>query len=151
MKIHKIDLKFKNPLIPIQKIENIIIHHSGEIDWTIYQIHSFHQNERGWDGVGYNYFIDEKGEIFEGRGLHLGAHAYGYNKKTLGICVGGDFDKFSPAKDQYESLLFFCQYLINEFNLNPELFLGHCELPNTKKTCPGINFNMSKLRSDLQT
>lgn len=51
--------------------------------------HSFHKNGRGWSGVGYNYLVDSKGNIFEGRGLdYRGAHkpsGPGSNTNGIGI------------------------------------------------------------------
>ena len=53
-------------------MNKLIIHHTSEDGWDVYQTHEFHQKERM--GIGYNYFIEEDGTIVEGRGLHIGAH-----------------------------------------------------------------------------
>lgn len=56
-------------------------------------IHGFHKNSRGWAGIGYNFIVTQKGEIFEGRGwTYAGAHCTGWNTSGIGvqIHVGGD-------------------------------------------------------------
>ena len=46
--------------------------------------------EKGFDKIGYHYFIKRNGNIENGRlETETGAHAYGYNSKSLGICLAG--------------------------------------------------------------
>ena len=45
---------------------------------------------RGWDGIGYHYYIDKQGTIFRGRqDWVIGAGVYGKNSHSLHICLGG--------------------------------------------------------------
>ena len=55
---------------------------------------NFHMDGRGWADIGYNFLIDQEGNVFEGRGFDvLGAHA-GASGNVVGIGVqvhiGGD-------------------------------------------------------------
>ena len=46
---------------------------------------------KGWDGIGYHFVILPDGRIEIGRALDkAGAHAYGFNSKSWGVCcIGG--------------------------------------------------------------
>lgn len=151
MNIHKKPLIFKEPLEPLEKIELIVIHHTSREDMDVEQAHDYHQNERGWNGIGYNFFIEKTGELIEGRGFYVGAHAYGYNRTTIGVCVTGDFDQDDsyPTENQMDTLKQFLHYLMNWFNLNPYNIVGHRELNGATTTCPGQNFNLELLRIEL--
>ncbi|MFJ8472157.1 peptidoglycan-binding protein [Kitasatospora sp. NPDC094011] len=55
-------------------------------------IEAEHRNQ-GWAGIGYNFVVDQAGNIFEGRGWGLqGAHCPGHNVSGFGvqIAIGGD-------------------------------------------------------------
>ena len=46
--------------------------------------------EQGWRMVGYHFLIKRDGTVQEGRGLmEGGAHAKGYNERSIGICLAG--------------------------------------------------------------
>lgn len=56
-------------------------------------IHHFHRDGRKWKGIGYNYVIDNAGNVWEGRGFELdGAHCTNWNRKAFGvqIHIGGN-------------------------------------------------------------
>lgn len=63
-------------------------------------LQNYHMNNNGWADIGYNFVIDQNGDIFEGRGLDvLGAHAGSTgNVEGIGvqIHIGGDQEP-SPA------------------------------------------------------
>lgn len=147
-----------------RKIKNIIIHCSmsgfGDAAW----IKNIHVNENGWRDNGYNGIIlnghrtkddfkkDEIGMFEIGRGLDLdqfvsseerAAHALGYNKDSLGICMIG-VDKFYSA--QFKTALHFCFLFLR---INPKIkIIGHYECERTNKTCP--NFPMGRFRQMLE-
>lgn len=148
MKINPAYLKFKEPFEELHTIEKLVIHHTSRTSMNIYEAHKFHQNERGWSGVGYNYFIEKSGAILEGRGLHVGAHVYGYNRNTLGICVTGDFDYEYPNAKQIDSLTDICMYLLDKFSLPISAIVGHRDL-NSQTTCPGKHFDIETFKRHL--
>ncbi|WP_114853770.1 S-layer homology domain-containing protein [Brachybacterium sp. YJGR34] len=86
-----------------ERLKAVVIHHSaGTNDYSATQsaqilrgIHAYHTRTLGWADIGYNLLVDRYGRIFEGRsgGLHrsiIGAHAYGFNTGSFGVCVMGD-------------------------------------------------------------
>ena len=56
---------------------------------------------RGWCDIGYNALVDRFGRIFEGRGGSfdesvVGVHTGGFNSRTFGVSVIGDFSSDGP-------------------------------------------------------
>lgn len=99
---------------------------------------------RGWTDVGYHYIIRRNGVIERGRADWIsGAHVKGHNKTSLGVVWVGLKE---PSQDQYRSLLALLRGLMNQYNVDIENVLGHCEI-NHLKTCP--NLNMMILRGNL--
>jgi len=66
--------------------------------------------DRGWSDIGYHYLIDRDGTVTEGRPIErAGAHAKGYNKRSVGIALWGGHggsqhdafeDHFTPEQDR---------------------------------------------------
>ncbi|MBI5753993.1 SpoIID/LytB domain-containing protein [Candidatus Peregrinibacteria bacterium] len=94
--------KYKWPLQYPEKVEKIIIHHTattGNLDnpkQAIRDIYYYHAITRGWGDIGYNYLVDQQGNIYEGRyggeGV-IGAHAGPGNHGSIGISFLGDFEQ----------------------------------------------------------
>ena len=54
--------------------------------------------DKGYSDVGYNYFIDMDGTIYEGRGLRVeGGHTHRYNCDAYGVAFLGNFVDKSPS------------------------------------------------------
>lgn len=88
--------------------------------------------ERGWSGIGYHFVIREDGVLETGRPLaKAGAHAYGYNKHSIGVCMVGGLDingspdnNFAPKQfETLRSLLDALQFAFPEASI-----LGHRDL-----------------------
>ncbi len=91
--------------------------------------------ERGFDDIGYHFYIDMLGGQHEGRSLELiPAAQKGNNLGTIAICCGG-LKKFGPL--QLASLKILCKR-INEAYKGDVTFHGHCEVSD--KTCPNFNY-----------
>jgi len=92
MNIIKPNLKWARPLAPfrLNEIDGIAIHHSEHVSADIAEIHRWHL-DKGWAGVGYHYFVDKKGNVYEGRGMNFGAHTADHNSHLFGICFQGDY------------------------------------------------------------
>jgi len=71
-------------------------------------LHKWHVEENGWSDIGYHYAIDIHGAIIPCRPLErVGAHCYGYNRKSIGICLQGkNPEDFIPVQ-----LVLLCAYL----------------------------------------
>ena len=59
---------------------------------------------RGFNGVGYHFYIRKNGDIKNTRPLEKpGAHALGYNAHSIGICYEGGLDvRYRPADTRTE-------------------------------------------------
>jgi len=90
------NLNFPNSRVPRSQTNRIIIHHT--VTHTngiagVRAIHSSHISGNGWNGIGYNYVIDQNGEIWQGRGRrYVGAHVISHNWDSIGIGLIGNFN-----------------------------------------------------------
>lgn len=85
--------------------------------------------------IGYHYIINTDGSVHTGRGVEeIGAHAYGHNQNSIGICMIG-IDQFTRA--QWLSVSELVHVLMKAYPAAE--VLGHRDLPEVKKTCPGFN------------
>ncbi len=98
------------------------------------EIHKMHIGF-GWEGIGYHKIIRRNGFIENGRPeFWIGAHVYGINHLSLGVCLIGR-NKFSDH--QYLSLENILRRWKDKYP-NAEI-KGHCEVIETDKTCPNFN------------
>ncbi|XP_060081507.1 peptidoglycan-recognition protein SC2-like [Ylistrum balloti] len=94
----------------------------------------------GFDDIGYQYVIGGDGTVFEGRGWkYQGAHSPGYNTKSIGVCLLGNFTATLPSNDAATSLknLHVCLQSINVLSPNNSVY-GHRDIRQTE--CPGTEF-----------
>ena len=95
--------------------------------------------KRGFNGIGYHYYIRQNGEVINTRPLsRIGAHAKGYNRNSIGICYEGGLDKDSKPKDtrtpEQRAAL---RQLVNELQIR---FLG-CKVCGHRDLSPDLNRN----------
>jgi len=91
-----------------RSVEGVVIHHSGVEGGAkgSVAVKAFerHHLAKGWDGIAYNWLVDETGTIFEGRGWEArGAATKGWNSKSMSICYTGWGDK-QPHANVLESI-----------------------------------------------
>jgi len=135
----------------MRPIKQIIIHCSdtyADMDIGAKEIRDWHVNNNGWSDIAYTYVIRRNGVIEPGRDLdgdgnveeEIGAHAYGFNATSIGICLVGG--KAHPGENpvnftavQWSS----SDWLISAMETKyPEAeVIGHCDV--SPKTCPGFN------------
>lgn len=124
-------------MINSKNIKYLVVHCSdteNNEDLTAINIHEMHLNF-GWDGIGYHKIIRRSGKVENGRPEYwIGAHVKGKNKISLGVCLIGR-DKFT--KKQFLSL----EKILTKWKLlyPDSSIVGHCDLGNTKKTCPNFD------------
>ena len=125
----------------MRNINKIIVHHSdtpSSMNIGLKEIDIWHR-KRGFNGVGYHYVIRRNGQIQEGRALNkVGAHTYGYNRKSIGICLVGR-DEYNPS--QFASLKKLIKKLSESY-----LFTVHGHYEFSKKTCP--NFDVQEFMKE---
>lgn len=126
------------------KPEFILIHCSDSPFGSAKVIDEWHR-ERGFKEIGYHYVIgngngSEPGEIELGRPLtQVGAHAVGYNSKSIGVClIGPPFHH-----DQILVAISLVRKLAREYKIPYENVLGHKEVPSGKsKECPVLTMEL---------
>jgi hypothetical protein len=112
--------------LPIRKL---VVHHSASGNnpsnpaSVVRDIYKFHVVDRGYADIGYNFVIDHRGNIYEGRWarnyapgeLHDGedenglgvmaAHAEGVNAGSCGVVLIGDFTSTRPTNAAMNALI----------------------------------------------
>ena len=91
----------------MREINKIIIHCSatreGE-NFEVAEIRKWHL-ARGFNDIGYHFYIDLYGEIHKGRDINkIGAHCKGHNRNSIGICYCGgvEADGKTPKDTRYD-------------------------------------------------
>lgn len=135
---------------------HIFVHHSGGTDANPLADTSSHTAKgmelwhlgKGWDGLGYHYVIHSDGEVWQGRPEHRnGAHAVGYNTKSIGICLAGNFDATDPTEEQVTSLRSLLLDVSVRHNIDKSEIKPHRSVAN--KTCYGNRLSESWARELL--
>lgn len=140
MKIIETNLKFKQ--MDTRKSTNrIILHHAAAINCSAEDIHRWHLNN-GWSGAGYHFLVRKNGEIYRLRPEDkVGAHAYGSNYDSIGICFEGNYmDEGMPEIQKNVGKEIVAQ-LKNKYNIST--VQGHRDVNAT--SCPGINFPFNEI------
>jgi N-acetylmuramoyl-L-alanine amidase len=88
----------------------IILHHSasakstkvGDVDrW--HRARGFIRSRIGWF-VGYHYFIEQDGYVTQTREHdEEGMHTIGQNRRSIGICLAGNFNEYEPTLEQVKA------------------------------------------------
>ncbi|MBO5432448.1 MAG: N-acetylmuramoyl-L-alanine amidase [Clostridia bacterium] len=121
----------------------LVLHHQGTtVRQTVEQIHNYHKNTNGWAGIGYHFYVRTNGEIIEGRPIeYVGAHAYGFNNNSIGICFEGNFEVEEMSNAQKEAGKWLVAYIKGIYPI--EKVVGHRDLMAT--ACPGKNFPFDEI------
>lgn len=145
------------PLEYPEKVSKIIVHHTATTNnlddpaQAIRNIYYYHAITRGWGDIGYNYIIDQKGNVYEGRyggdGV-VGGHAYKYNVGSIGVSVLGNYQENEVPQPVINTLANLIKVKATKYGIDPEgssLFNGKM-LPNVighkdvgATACPGKN------------
>ncbi|XP_063705326.1 peptidoglycan-recognition protein SC2-like [Culicoides brevitarsis] len=109
-------------------------------------IQHLHINTNGWADIGYNFLIGGDGLVYEGRGWgKQGAHAPGYNDKSVGISFMGTFTSGLPTSAALQAAkdLISCGVTLGHVAKSYSL-IGHRQAVATE--CPG-----NKLFDEIKT
>ncbi|XP_071581463.1 peptidoglycan recognition protein 3-like [Temnothorax nylanderi] len=123
----------------------VIIHHStgsgcetqAICQLKVRQFQNDHMNRRNWADIGYNFLIGEDGNVYEGRGWDKqGAHSVPYNKKSIGICIIGDYRHRTPNAAAVQAVANLIAHGVQNHKIkNDYKLLGHLQTWTT--ACPG--------------
>jgi hypothetical protein len=121
----------------LSAIKYLVVHHSAiPPDKGPEVIARYHVEKQGWPGIGYHYFIDPQGKIYQTNPLEvISYHARTYNSSGVGICLAGDFTNSTPPMAQISALGHLCAFLLEKLGLDKSAIVGHQELVPT--ICPG--------------
>lgn len=85
-----------------RRIDYIVVHCSATKagqPFTAADIDRWHKS-RGWRCIGYHFVVCLDGSVELGRNVNdVGAHVYGYNKHSIGICYIGGLDEDGKPAD----------------------------------------------------
>ncbi len=136
---------------PRSSTDYIVVHCAAtkaSMDIGLTEIRKWHVQGNGWRDVGYHYIIRRNGEVELGRSIRdTGAHAAGYNHKSVGLCMVGGMAEDNSAENnftaqQWTALLDLVKQLKADY---PEAdVIGHNEI--SEKECP--SFDVQKWKGD---
>ena len=136
---------------PRNKTDYIVVHCAAtkpSMDIGADTIRDWHVNVNGWRDIGYHLVIKRNGDVEKGRDINdSGAHAAGYNSKSIGLCLVGGMAEDNSAEDnftaqQWTSLLATVKEL--EVDFPNAKVIGHNEI--SEKECP--SFDVQKWKGD---
>ncbi len=122
---------------PQRKISKVFIHCSDSDNQTHDNIQTMREWHiaRGFDDVGYHYFIRKSGQIENGRPIeNVPAAQEGHNTGSIAICVSGSKEYTNQSM---EALKMLCIAINKAYN-GKITFHGHCEV--SSKTCPVFDY-----------
>ena len=118
-------------------VRHLVVHCSAtddDVDIGAREIHAMHLGF-DWHGIGYHRVVRRDGRVEPGRPDYwVGAHVYGQNESSLGVCLIGR-DSFTPA--QFDAL----EDVLRTWRIaSPGARIcGHCDFSTTTKTCPNFD------------
>lgn len=123
----------------LSRIDTIIVHHSGSDKSTLESMSEYHTADKpdghGWPRLSYH-FVIHYGDVFVINDIDLLTyHARGYNARSIGICIIGNYENKLPSTSDVRAL--HNLILILNFVLPGLKVLGHRDVSNT--LCPGKN------------
>lgn len=143
--INKVDLKFEEMNVR-RSTRRLVLHHAAAKICSVEDVHRWHF-ENGWSGIGYHFFVRKDGTIWQGRPIEMvGAHAYGYNSDSIGICFEGNFENEAMPKAQKDAGKWLVSYVLG---LYPTIttIQRHKDLMAT--ACPGRNFPFTEIKKGV--
>lgn len=140
MEIIETNLQFKD-MSTRKSTERIILHHADAKSCSAEDIHRWHLNN-GWSGAGYHFLVKKDGKVYRLRPEDkVGAHAYGSNYNSLGICFEGDYMQEDMSTEQIKAGQELVAYLKNKYNITT--VQAHRDVCAT--SCPGDKFPFDEI------
>lgn len=147
MNIIKTDLKWNCALSKRASSDYIALHHAEASICTVEDIDRWHKNGNNWSGIGYHFFVRKSGAIYTGRPIDtMGAHVYGMNDCSIGICAEGNYMTETMPDIQKKAI---CELLVYLKGIYPDAkIVGHGEIGDSN--CPGDNFPLEDIKANYK-
>lgn len=135
---------------PRRSTEAIIVHHTAtRPDASVEAIRQAHLR-RGWKDIGYHLLI-RNGARWKGRPLDaVGSHAPGWNHRSVGVALVGDYSEAPPPLDQLAQLHATLGWLLGRYPgariLRHDQAMAEVGDPD-HTDCPGIHWEGPVLES----
>lgn len=140
MNIIETNLKF-NSMDTRKTTKRIILHHAEASVCSTEDIHRWHK-QKGWSGAGYHFLVRKDGSIYRMRPEDkVGAHAYGSNHDSIGICAEGKYMTEDMPDAQKESLKWLVAELKKKYNITK--VQKHKDVCAT--SCPGDKYPFTEI------
>ena len=140
MEIIETNLQFKD-MSTRKSTERIILHHAAAQNCSAEDIHRWHLNN-GWSGAGYHFLVKKDGKVYRLRPEDkVGAHAYGSNYNSIGICFEGNYMEEDMPEAQKAAGQELVAYLKNKYNITT--VQKHKDVCAT--SCPGDKFPFDEI------
>lgn len=128
------------PLEKRSKTDTIILHHRVG-DGDIESIDAMHKNQ-GFTCIGYHFYVRKDGSTYRGREEDkIGAHAYGSNNTSIGICAEGNFEVETMPEVQKQAIIELINYIKGIYLITR--IVGHRGVNAT--ACPGKNYPLDEI------
>ncbi|GAW28854.1 peptidoglycan recognition family protein [Carboxydocella sp. ULO1] len=140
-------INWKDPadLKPLDKkaVIGIALHHMANPKWGFWDVHRAHQ-ARGWNGIGYNYWIGFDGTIYQGRGFNVGAGVLGHNEQLISIGFQGDYEHTQTIMPdaQFNAGVWLIGWLKQQI---PTIRIVHGHKYWAQTACPGQHFPLVEM------
>lgn len=156
-----------------RRLERVVVHHTaaastGDSAAAVRAVWHFHANSRGWGDIGYNYLVDQSGNLFQGRYYDkdlaelnsedvVGGHALTYNYGSSGISALGDFTNSQPSEAMLNSISNLAAFKLYRYGVVPTSWqsglpavVGHRDVNQT--SCPGnLHNHLTTIRALANT
>ena len=130
-------MSINSKVLEASQIRYLVVHCSDTPDDEAIgapEIHAMHLGF-GWHGIGYHRVINRDGNVENARPDYWqGAHVYGHNEISLGVCLIGRQNFTEAQFDALETVLRQWQ----KIHVNA-VICGHRDFDYTDKTCPNFD------------
>ncbi len=102
----------------IEDVQGMVWHHSATTAQSIKTIAQFHTMTKGWPGIAYHFAIGWDGVIYQMHDVEtVSYHAQGYNSKTIGAVLIGNYDQREMTPEMEEAAIALSEYLRDRYDL----------------------------------
>jgi len=146
MNIIKTDWNWAYGLSKRSSTKYLVLHHAAAQVASAADVHRWHL-AKGWAGIGYAFYVRKNGAVYAGRPLDaIGAHSYGYNAISIGVCAEGNYEFETMPPAQQKSLTELVAYIQKKYG-NKLVVVQHGDLMPT--ACAGRNYPFKAIKGGV--